>query len=95
MKKANYSIFIFKINPKSGGRQGERIYRKFQYLLNPRQVYDLCKDGPEVGFVLIFIHKRQIFIFSLQLFKSIKNCNVLVAGGDGTIGWVLDAMGKI
>jgi diacylglycerol kinase family enzyme len=30
----------------------------------------------------------------LQLFKSVKNANILVCGGDGTIGWVLDAMGK-
>ena len=41
-------IIVF-INPKSGGNQGAKLMAKFQWLLNPRQVFDLTQGGPRAG----------------------------------------------
>lgn len=69
-------------NRKSGNNDGDLILRAFRGILNPAQVIDLADLPPESGLEwahLIPHHK----------------CKVLVAGGDGTVGWVLSAIEKL
>lgn len=72
-------LLVF-INPKSGGNQGTKLIQKFQWLLNPRQVFDLSQAGPKVG---------------LELYRKVPNLRILACGGDGTIGWIFSALDEL
>ncbi|KAL8216032.1 hypothetical protein R6Q57_022869 [Mikania cordata] len=72
-------LLVF-INKKSGAQRGNSLRLRMNILLNPVQVFELSStEGPEVG---------------LYLFRKVPNFRILVSGGDGTVGWVLDTIEK-
>ncbi|CAI9284018.1 unnamed protein product [Lactuca saligna] len=72
-------LLVF-INKKSGAQRGDSLRLRMNILLNPVQVFELSStEGPEVG---------------LYLFRKVANFRILICGGDGTVGWVLDAIEK-
>lgn len=72
-------LLVF-INSKSGAQRGDSLRHRLHILLNPVQVFELNrKQGPEEG---------------LYLFRKVPHFRVLVCGGDGTVGWVLEAIDK-
>ncbi|XP_012276766.1 diacylglycerol kinase theta isoform X1 [Orussus abietinus] len=74
-----HPLLVF-VNVKSGGCQGLELISSFRKLLNPYQVFDLDNGGPLPG---------------LYVFRHIKNYKILVCGGDGTIGWVLQCLDNV
>ncbi|XP_068687349.1 diacylglycerol kinase delta-like isoform X1 [Montipora foliosa] len=63
------------VNSKSGDNQGVKFIRRFKQLLNPIQVFDLALGGPSKG---------------LKLFQNFEHFRILVCGGDGSVGWVMN-----
>ncbi|KAL3876679.1 hypothetical protein ACJMK2_034483 [Sinanodonta woodiana] len=77
----NWRPLIVVANRKSGNNDGEEILCQFRELLNPAQVIDLHDMSPENA--LEWCHLLPDVTF-----------RVLVSGGDGTVGWVLDSIEK-
>ncbi|XP_047740876.1 diacylglycerol kinase theta [Hyalella azteca] len=72
-------LLVF-VNVKSGGCQGLELVSSFRKLLNPYQVFDLENGGPLPG---------------LYVFRHVPRYKILVCGGDGTIGWVLQCLDNV
>ncbi|KAL6060097.1 Diacylglycerol kinase [Balamuthia mandrillaris] len=69
------------LNRRSGAQQGGFVHRRFSQLLNPLQIHDLSEGGPVPG---------------LQMFEPLLankgGFYVVACGGDGTVGWVCEAI---
>ncbi|KAG4065720.1 hypothetical protein HA402_012398 [Bradysia odoriphaga] len=64
-------------NLKSGDSTAAGVMATFRSVLNPIQIFELSTSGPEDA---------------LRLISKIRSvpCQILVAGGDGTVGWILN-----
>ncbi|XP_050119456.1 diacylglycerol kinase 4 [Malus sylvestris] len=87
------SPMVVFINPRSGGRYGPMLKERLQLLMGEEQVFDLSDVKPH-EFV-------QYGLGCLELLADLgdvcaKECRqkirVMVAGGDGTVGWVLGCL---
>lgn len=69
-------------NRKSGNNDGAEILSLFRRLLNPAQVVDLTERDP---------------VAALEWCRLLGDnpCNILVAGGDGTVAWLLNSIHKL
>ncbi|KAH3745131.1 diacylglycerol kinase gamma [Pelomyxa schiedti] len=84
----NYSVLpndtakplVVFVNKRSGGLQGKEVLAGLLSLLHPLQIFSLDKGGPDQG-----------LDFMNVLYPKFR---ILVCGGDGTVGWVLESLRK-
>lgn len=75
----NWSPLIIISNTKSGSQEGSFIVATFRALLNPLQVMEIGSHGPNEA-------------LQWSIIANPTKCKILVAGGDGTVGWVLNTI---
>ncbi|KAH7846483.1 hypothetical protein Vadar_014516 [Vaccinium darrowii] len=89
------AIVVF-INSKSGGRAGPELKARLQELMGQEQVFDLQSVKPHefVNYGLGCLEKLAELGDSCAK-ETREKLRVVVAGGDGTVGWVLGCLGEL
>ncbi|GAA0150395.1 kinase [Lithospermum erythrorhizon] len=84
------------INSKSGGRHGNELKERLQTLMGEEQVFDLQSVKPHefVQYGLGCLEKLSSLGDSCAK-ATRESLRVVVAGGDGTVGWVLGCLGEL
>ncbi|CAM9241588.1 unnamed protein product [Phaeothamnion confervicola] len=72
-------LLVF-VNGRSGATQGSVLIHQLRKLLNPLQVVDVASHGPKPA---------------LTQFARLPRLRLLVCGGDGTAGWILNAVDEL
>ncbi|KAK8649777.1 hypothetical protein V6N13_139436 [Hibiscus sabdariffa] len=90
------SPMVVFINSRSGGRNGPVLKERLQQLISEEQVFDLFDVKPHefVRYGLACLEKWANN-GDICAKETRQNIRVVVAGGDGTVGWVLGCLGEL
>ncbi|KAK7291904.1 hypothetical protein RIF29_07446 [Crotalaria pallida] len=90
-----YPIVVF-INPRSGGRHGPALKERLQQLISEEQVFDLSDVKPH-EFVRYGLSCLEMLagLGDSCAKETREKLRVMVAGGDGTVGWVLGCLTEL
>uniref|UniRef100_A0AAG5DBT8 Diacylglycerol kinase n=1 Tax=Anopheles atroparvus TaxID=41427 RepID=A0AAG5DBT8_ANOAO len=77
--KAHWRPLIVVANSKSGSSGADQVVALMRGILHPLQVFELGQHGPHEA-------------LQWAIHAAPTRCRILVAGGDGTVGWVLNTI---
>ncbi|PWA81041.1 NAD kinase/diacylglycerol kinase-like domain-containing protein [Artemisia annua] len=88
-------VIVF-VNSKSGGQLGGELLVSYQTLLNKNQVFDLKEKAPDKVLHQLFLNLEKLKHEGDSLASEIqKKLRIIVAGGDGTAGWILGVISDL
>lgn len=79
----DWNPLIVFANTKSGSNDAEQIMKHFRSILNPLQIININNLDP-----------KKVFKW-MSSFSDLVQFNILVCGGDGSVGWLLEIASKL